>query len=101
MDAKRSAIYRAGSILACLLLAGWPAARAQQADPGGSSASESAASSIDGFAYNADSSSELEFVGTALAPRVVGEATVRVTRDKTEINTRLQRRAVQKQAKAE
>lgn len=78
---------------ACLALVVAPVASAQQVERGVAIGSESIASSVDGFSYSPDSSSELEFVGTSLAPRSGGAGTVRVARDKTEINGRFQRLA--------
>jgi outer membrane protein OmpA-like peptidoglycan-associated protein len=76
---------------ASLVLACSSQAFAQQVEQGVAIVSESIASSVDGFSYSPDSSSELEFVGTSLAPRSVGEGSIRVSHDKTEINVKLQR----------
>jgi outer membrane protein OmpA-like peptidoglycan-associated protein len=64
------------------------AASAQQIEQGVAIVSESIASRVDGFSYKPDSSSELDFRGTALAPRAEGSAKVRTRSDLTEINAK-------------
>jgi outer membrane protein OmpA-like peptidoglycan-associated protein len=79
------------SAILCLT-GGWsPQTRAQQVEQGVAIVSETIASRVDGFSYSPDSSSELDFVGTSLAPRALGEAGIKVSRDKTEIHGKFQR----------
>lgn len=68
-----------------------PRASAQTVEQGVAIVSETIASRVDGFNYGPDSSSELEFVGSALSARATGEAEIRVNRDKTEIDAKFQR----------
>jgi len=70
-----------------------PRVRAQTVEQGVPIVSDTVAGRVDGFSYSPDSSSDVEFVGTALAPGMVGEAAVRVSHDKTEIDARFQRLA--------
>ncbi len=78
---------------ACLALWCLSQVSAQQVEKGVAIVSESIASSVDGFSYSPGSSSELEFVGTSLAPRSVGDGSIRVSHDKTDINVKFQRLA--------
>ncbi len=71
---------------ACLALWCLSQVSAQQVEKGVAIVSESIASSVDGFSYSPGSSSALEFVGTSLAPRSVGDGSIRVSHDKTDIN---------------
>jgi outer membrane protein OmpA-like peptidoglycan-associated protein len=77
--------------LLCLTWIWSPRTQAQQVEQGVAIVSETIASRVDGFSYSPDSSSELEFVGTSLAPRALGEAGIKVSRDKTEIHGKFQR----------
>src|ERR1700683_3782105 len=61
------------------------APEAQQVEQGVPIVSETIASRVDGFSYSPDSSSQLDFVGTSLAPGAKGEVRIKVSRDKTEI----------------
>jgi hypothetical protein len=70
-----------GLLALCFALA----APAQQVEQGVAILSETIASRVDGFSYSPDSSSQLDFAGTSLAPGAKGEVTVKVLRDKTEI----------------
>jgi outer membrane protein OmpA-like peptidoglycan-associated protein len=82
---------RRGLQLGCLLLgvgAVLPVASAQQIEQGVAIVSEAIASRVDGFDYRPDSTSELEFRGTALAPRADGTAKVRTANDRTEISAK-------------
>lgn len=65
-------------------------AKAQQVEQGVPIVSETIASRVDGFSYSPDSSSELDFVGTSLAPGAKGEVRIKVSRDKTEIKGRFE-----------
>jgi outer membrane protein OmpA-like peptidoglycan-associated protein len=65
-----------------------PFAAAQQIEQGVAIVSESIASRVDGFDYRPDSTSELDFRGTALAPRADGTAKVRTGSDRTEISAK-------------
>jgi hypothetical protein len=60
-------------------------ADAQQVEQGVAIVSETIASRVDGFSYSPESSSDLDFVGTSLAPGAKGEVRIKVSRDKTEI----------------
>jgi outer membrane protein OmpA-like peptidoglycan-associated protein len=70
-----------------------PRARAQIVEQGVAIVSETIAGRVDGFSYSPDSSSDIEFLGTLLAPRTAGEAGIRVSHDRTEIDAKFQRLA--------
>jgi len=65
-------------------------ARAQRVEQGVAIVSESIASRVDGFSYRPDTTSELEFRGTALSPRAGGSVKVRTTSEHTEITARFE-----------
>ena len=75
----------------CLLLGACAvpvAGYAQQIEQGVAIVSEAIASRVDGFDYKPDSTSELDFRGTALSPRADGTARVRTGSDRTEISAK-------------
>jgi outer membrane protein OmpA-like peptidoglycan-associated protein len=76
------------SVAALLPLASPQPACAQQIEQGVAIVSEAIASRVDGFAYRPDSSSDLDFRGTALAPRADGSARIRTGSDRTEISAK-------------
>jgi hypothetical protein len=59
--------------------------QSQQVEQGVPIVSETIASRVDGFSYSPDSSSQLDFAGTSLAPGAKGEVRIKVQRDRTEI----------------
>ena len=63
---------------------------AQRVEQGVAIVSEAIASRVDGFSYRPDSTSELEFRGTALATRATGKIKVRTTSARTEIDARFE-----------
>ncbi len=63
---------------------------AQRVEQGVAIVSEAIASRVDGFSYRPDSTSELEFRGSALAPRATGKIKVRTSNARTEIDARLE-----------
>jgi outer membrane protein OmpA-like peptidoglycan-associated protein len=67
-----------------------PPALPQQIEQGVAIVSESIASRVDGFSYKPDSSSELGYRGTALAPRASGSARVKTSDSLTEIAARFE-----------
>src|SRR5580692_10132078 len=71
--------------IGCALLAVSPYGAAQKVEQGVAIVSETIASRVDGFSYSPDSSSQLDFVGTSLAPGAKGEVRITVSRDKTQI----------------
>lgn len=83
----RSCALIAGALLACMAL---PLARAQQIEKGVAIVAEKIASRVDGFSYRPNTSSELDFRGTNLAPRVVGSVRVRTGNGRTELNARIE-----------
>ncbi|HXN11251.1 MAG TPA: DUF4398 domain-containing protein, partial [Steroidobacteraceae bacterium] len=82
---------RHGFQLCCLILGACAlpvAGSAQQIEQGVAIVSEAIASRVDGFDYKPDSTSELDFRGTALSPRADGSAKVRTGSDRTEISAK-------------
>jgi outer membrane protein OmpA-like peptidoglycan-associated protein len=65
-------------------------AMAQQIEQGVAIVSESIASRVDGFSFKPDSSSDLGYRGTALAPRASGTARVKTSDSLTEISARFE-----------
>jgi outer membrane protein OmpA-like peptidoglycan-associated protein len=65
-------------------------ARAQKVEQGVAIVSEQIASRVDGFSYKPQSSSDLEFRGTALAPRISGTTRVKTTSERSEIAARFE-----------
>jgi hypothetical protein len=63
---------------------------AQQIEQGVAIVAEKIASRVDGFSYHADTSSDLEFRGTTIAPRVTGSVRVKTAVGRTELNARLE-----------
>ena len=81
-----------GGALALLALVGTaapPAVRAQQIEQGVAIVAEKIASRVGGYAYHANSSSELDVRGTTLAQRLVGSARVRTVGARTEIAVKI------------
>jgi outer membrane protein OmpA-like peptidoglycan-associated protein len=62
----------------------------QRLEQGVAIVSETIASRVDGFSYQPDSSSELDFRGSTLAPRAAGKIKVRTSSARTEIDARLE-----------
>ncbi len=80
----------AGIFAGLVCLGFFKPATAQQIEQGVAIVSESVASRVDGFSYKPDSSSDLGFRGTALAPRAAGSARVRTSDSLTEIQGRFE-----------
>jgi hypothetical protein len=72
-------------------LAVGPTAAAQQIEQGVAIVAERIASRVDGFSYRANTSSDLLFRGTTVAPRVTGTVRVRTAIGHTEISARLEK----------
>ncbi len=89
--ARRSCARAARALAAAFAgLAIAAAAGAQQIEQGVAIVAEKIASRVDGFSYHADSSSDLDFRGTTIAPRVTGSVRVRTAVGRTELNAKLE-----------
>jgi hypothetical protein len=87
---QRIGVHR-GLLHGCLLFGACAvpvAGSAQQIEQGVAIVSEAIASRVDGFDYKPDSTSELDFRGTALSPRADGTARVRTGSNRTEISAK-------------
>ena len=70
----------------CCASVGW----AQRVEQGVPIVAESISNRVDGFSYRADTSSDLEFRGSGLAPHASGGAKVHTASDRTEISARFE-----------
>lgn len=75
-----------GVVVLCHVAAAW----AQTVEQGVPIVAESISNRVDGFSYRPDTSSDLEFRGTGLAPHAAGSAKVHTATEHTEIASRFE-----------